>query len=457
MVRRLSALLLMSFLVAIALFAHSNRRSLAQSVESNGYKAYLPIILRMTERIEVGTPQVERTIPLPNAYCPNMVSHNYYSDTWYVGDHNKYRDPKNEFDIIKGNVTLLRNHTVLNTIRVGGRPTDISADPSSALTYITNFPAPYPAGRAEETPDDIFSPDKYGRRDCGNPYGEWFDPACINVFDQNNLLKQFDPEYEPFAVKVNPRTSQAYVSDFSGSSFLVTGATSSQEFFVKKEPVGNSSWVLKIEADRVTGNMYYPSYNNGHLYVVNGTTVVDVFSYGGWGGRDIAVDQERGYIYITNSETTVSGRPTNNISVLRRGSHEVTQISSASRSHFVAVDQVMGYAYVTNQNDGKVTVLKEGAFVRNIDVGSSPTRVSVNSRTGYAFVVLQGEDKVAILKDGQFVTKLPAGQTTYDVYADQYSGYTYVINRASEVRYDNLNRAYEACTNNASITVLKSP
>lgn len=406
---------------------------------------YLPIL--SDQRIDLSVPRVERTILLPDALCPNVVAYNRVSDTWYVGDHYKYN--VGLYDEHDGQVTVLRNHEVIATVMVGGRPTAIAPDPRSGLTYVTSLPAPYPPNRpALNRPAD--------RRPCGDPAAPGFDPACVNVFDGPALLKQWDPLYEPFAALVNPADSTLYVTDLDSAYYTGYGTTTFDlhELRVDPEP-GQAGWTISMDADPASGLVYIPSWEKGNLFVVRGAQVVASYPVDGWGPHDIALDYRRGLLYLANSETHVPGRPTNNITVMRTDTFASTALFSGSAALFVEVHQASGYAYVVNQDDGTVSVLRNGEWVRNIAVGAKPGRLAINQLTGYVYVTLMDDDQVAVLRNGQLIAKLPTDPLPYDVWADETTGYAYVINRNSETRYDGLNRPYEYCRPNPSITVLR--
>jgi hypothetical protein len=415
--------LVMTTLIITTLTKHNVNASRADNST-----IYFPIIYNPPKTYPI--PQVANTITLPGAFCPNDVAYNTVTDHLYV------------INTGSSDVSIVKNEQWQNSVRVGGRPTAIGVNQDTGVAYITNLPEPAPPAQA-------------GLRPCGNPYGDGRDPACISIFNGPNLTRQIDPRHEPFAVSINPVNRHAYITDLDSVVYLLDGTTVIASPRIETPAHGLSGWSLSLTHDSETGLTYIPSWEYGILYVMDGDQFVDSFSYQGWGAEDIAIDNASGYIYITNSQTSVEGRPSNNISVLTRNSHTVIQLFTASESQYVAVNQTTGFAYITNPDNQSVTILQNGTAVTTVNVPGKAWDVEVNQETGYAFVTLRDTDKVVVFKDTAIVAMLNTGRIPQAIGVDEVNGVTYIINRTSTTAYDDLNRPYELCLDNPTVTVLR--
>ncbi len=400
--------------------------------------SYLPVVL--SPKI-YPVPQVSGTITLSGALCPNDAAYNAKDDLWYV------------LNTGSSDVSIVRNEQWAGNVWVGGRPTAVDVNQTTGYAYVTNLPEPAP-------PASVL-PNANGLRPCGDPNGAGRDPACISVFDGSNRLVQYDARYEPFAVKIHPATGIAYATDLDSVAYLLDGSNLTAEVRLETAGDGISGWPLSIVHDPVTNLTYIMSWELGNIYVMDQTVVTDSFSYRGWGGYDIALDVKNGYFYIANSETDVDGRPTNNISILQRGSQTATPVWTAAYSQYVAVNQTTGFAYVTNPADQTVTILQNGAVVKTVSVQkdwtdfAEPFDVEVNQESGYAFVTLTNVNEVLVFQDADIVARLPAGRRPFAVGTDNVNGITYIINRNSKTSYDDLQRPYEECLLDPTITILR--
>ncbi|HFQ93704.1 MAG TPA: hypothetical protein ENK32_06825 [Anaerolineae bacterium] len=411
----------------------------AQAADAADSYTYLPIVAK-TKVYPV--PQVAGSITLSGARCPNDIAYNEKYDLWYV------------LNTGSSDVSIAQNEQWAGNVWVGGRPTAVDVNQNTGYAYVTNLPEPAPPASVQ--PDT-----KSGLRPCGDPNGPGRDPACISVFNGGNRIAQRDPAYEPFAVKVHPVTGNAYVTDLDSRIYLFAADTITATIRLETDEDGPGGWALSLVHDPVTGLSYLPSWGNGVMYVTDGTTLTDSFSYAGWGGQDIDLDVKNGYFYVTNSQTQISGRPTNNISIFRRGSQTITQLSTATASNYVAVNQATGFVYITNSSDQTVTVLRNGAVVKTVSTQrnwsdpAKPWDVEVNQESGYAFVTLPNVNEVLVFKDADIVARLQTGQKPFAVGVDNVNGITYIINRTSRTAYDDLQRPYEECLANPTITILR--
>ncbi len=429
--------LLTVFLLAAAWAVFAGRPA-TQAAGTADTSIYLPIV--SVPKV-YPVPQVAGSITLSGALCPNDVGYNEKYDLWYVLNTNS------------SDVSIVQNDQWQGNVWVGGRPTAVDVNQNTGYAYVTNLPEPAPPASVQ--------PNVNGLRPCGDPNGEGRDPACISVFDGSSRIAQRDPRYEPFAVKVHPVTGVAYATDLDSTVHLLTGDVLTPSVRLETAADGPSGWVLSLVHDPVTSLTYLLSWEKGIIYVMNGTAITDSFSYQGWGGYDIDLDVGNGYFYVANSQTNVDGRPTNNISIFQRGSQTVTRLWTASASQYLAVNQTTGFVYVTNPADKTVTILQKGAVVKTVSTQKDPFDkaypfdVEVNQETGYAFVTLMEGGEVLVFKDADIVARLPAGKRPFAVGVDNVNGVTYIINRNSRTAYDDLQRPYEDCRPNPTITILR--
>jgi len=431
----------MIFVLILGITALFDIRHSVRADNTSGYNVYLPLVARSKV---YPIPQVAGSITLSGALCPNDIAYNEKYALWYVLNTNS------------NDVSIVQNEQWVGNVWVGGRPTAVDVNQNTGYAYITNLPEPAPPASVQ--------PNVNGLRPCGDPNGPGRDPACISVFNGGSRVVQHDARYEPFAVKVHPVTGIAYASDLDSAAYLLDGSTLTVEVQLETAEDGLSGWPLSIVHDPVTSLTYILSWELGNIYVMNGAAVTDSFSYRGWGGYDMALDVKNGIFYIANSQTGITGKPSNNISILRRNSQTAAPVwttSNFSPSQYAAVNQTTGFAYVTNPNDQSVTVLRDGAVVKTVSVKrdwadpAKPWDVEVNQETGYAFVTLPNVNEVLVFKDADVVARLEAGRKPFAVGVDNVNGVTYIINRTSRTAYDDLQRPYEECLVDPTITILR--
>ncbi len=428
----------MMLVLILGLTALFDMRYLVRADSTSGYNAYLPLVAKSKV---YPVPQVAGSITLSGALCPNDIAYNEKNALWYVLNTNS------------NDVSIVQNEQWVRNVWVGGRPTAVDVNQDTGYAYITNLP--------EAAPPAGVQPNVNGLRPCGDPNGPGRDPACISVFDGSNRIVQHDPRYEPFAVKVHPVTEVAYASDLDSTAHLLTGTSLTASVNLETAADGLSGWVLSIIHDPVTSLTYLLSWEKGAVYVMDGTAVTDSFSYSGWGGYDIDLDVKNGYFYIANSQTSVSGRPTNNISILQRGSQTAVPVHTAIDSQYVAVNQATGFAYITNPSSQSVTILQKGVVVKTVSVkegpsdSAKPMDVEVNQESGYAFVTLPNVNETLVFRDADIVARLSTGDLPYSVGVDNVNGETYIISRHSRTAYDDLQRPYEQCRGNPTVTILR--
>jgi len=424
-------IIIMMILVMLSLIIAIPAKHNAKAAQDSDSKTYLPVI--HNPKI-YPIPQVDRSIVLPGALCPHDASYNELTGHLYV------------INAGSSDVSIVHNEQWQGNVHVGGRPTSVDVNPNTGIAYVSNFPEPPPPGRTPETP--LLRP-------CGDPYGEGRDPACISIFNGSTLVSQIDPRHEPFDTVVNPANGYAYITDLDSAIHVLDTTTLIATPRIETPAHGLSGWPLSIAHDLSTGLTYMPSWEYGYLYIMDGLNVIDSFSYQGWGAEDIAIDNANGYIYITNSQTSVDGRPSNNISVLTRGSHAVAQHYTASSSRYIAINQATGYAYVVNPKDNSITILRNGIVVTTLSVPGQPWDVEVNQLTGFAFVTLKDDHKVVIFKEDAIVATLDTNSTPLAIGIDEVNGATYIVNRKSTTAYDEFGRPYEVCLDNPTVMVLR--
>ena len=152
----------------------------------------------------------------------------------------------------------------------------------------------------------------------------------------------------------------------------------------------------------------------------------------------IAMDAQRGYVYVTNlAEGTVSV-----LSVPFFG--EITRIDVGNGPFGVAVSSDGEYIYISNSLDDTVSVIKETSVIETITVGDNPLGIAVTPYGEYVYVANNGDNTVTVISteddDGneEFtieetidVEDLDLMEGPYGVAISPYGYYVYVTNNVS--------------------------
>jgi YVTN family beta-propeller protein len=155
----------------------------------------------------------------------------------------------------------------------------------------------------------------------------------------------------------------------------------------------------------------------------------------GWGPLNMAIDPERGFLYLAHSDPNETYP--HNISVVDLGTLAVTPITSVpdviTSSRDVAVELESGYAYVSNTSSNSVSVLDGPVVIGHLPAGEDPWGVGVNPNDGYVFVTNRGSNNVTVIREGAVVdTIVTHGLQPVDAAVDTINNEIYIANRGRE-------------------------
>ena len=311
------------------------------------------------------------------------------------------------------NVTIIRGQNFVRNIPTGKWPIYVESDPKSDRVYVSDV------------------------------------RSGITIFNSGEITGHIPPYGESYYITVNPVNNYTYVTDLHRPISIIRGSVKIMDLFVPDFNENVIVWQLASDYDRLTGLTYFASWQHGAMTVVDGTEVVDQFSFHGEGALDMVVDSHRRLIIVANNRRLHEGVSINNISIVDLDTKEVTPIYSAKISAHVALDPVTGYVYVANPEDNNVTVLQGKREVATYETGKKPWGVTVDPVTGYAFVTNSGENSVSIFRDGIPVAtiELPEnkGFEPYQVTIDEESGLVYILDRSSIERHSDRGKQLLEC------------
>lgn len=347
---------------------------------------YLPIVFKPVAPV----PQFVKNVALPNAQCPNAVGFNAISGYVYVANNFSY------------NVSAFKNANFVTDIPMGEWPTLIAADNDSSLTYVT------------------------GLHDG------------VTVINGTTVVGKIPKNYEPYGVAVNPVNGNTYITDLDSTVQVASGLSLLSDVSITDPeiaPPGNGAgWLQPIVVDPNTGLVYVASWSHGKMYVLNGTSVVANYR-AGWGIKGMAIDSDRGYIYLAHSDPNATYP--HNISVFNIATHTFSYIDtdpgSLNNSRDVTVDPISGYAYFTNPGQNSVTVVKGTQVVGTLPAGNMPWGIGVNPNTGYVFVTNRGGNTITVIRELSVVNTIAAqGLQPFAVGVDTNNNDVYIANRGDE-------------------------
>lgn len=379
------------------------------TAQTTDFYTYLPVIHRAPIYL---FPTYVTTIELPGALCPNDVKVNPISGIAYVANHDS------------GNVSLLKDAQLIKTTATGEWPTLVSSDPNSNKSYVTNLHGGVSFFEGSQLATTIFPSPSY--------------PGEIVTYG------------EPYAAAYNPVNGYVYIAQISGGGYIqVVKGTQT----VANIPI-MEGWMLDVKVDSTTGLVYVANWEHGQLIIIQDTAVIAQFPIG-WGPDKLALNESTHLLYAAHSSP--NAQYPNNISVTNLNNHQVTPITTATKSRRVAVDALNNLAYITNPAQNNVTVVQGSQSLGNRGTGANPWDVAVHSQSGYAFVTNLDSKNVTVLRNGEVVGTLPAGTNPISVGVDPLSNYIYVANETAKHYCNGLNQCYKECETPATVTVYQIP
>ena len=353
---------------------------------------YIPFVQSSSRLAPV--PKLIASIPLEGARCPNDMTYNRFSGLLYIANEES------------NNVSIIKDQSLIGNVPTGKWPIHVEADPDSDRVYLSQV---------------------------------WDD---IKLFKGGEITDSIPGYGEPYTITVNPVNGYTYVTDLHRPINIIRGSEKVMNLFVPDFNGQVIGWQLAEDYDQFTGLTYFASWQHEAMTVVDGTKVVDQFSFEGLGASDMVVDSQRGLIVVANNLAFYDSKSPNNLSVVNIGNQEVTSIYSAKYSYRVALDPTTGYVYATNPEDNSVTVLQGTREVATYLSGKKPREVAVDSMTGYAYVTNSEDNSLSVFRDGMPVTtiELPEnkGFNPWYVTIDEESGRVFVLNRSSVKRSSSL-------------------
>jgi DNA-binding beta-propeller fold protein YncE len=146
---------------------------------------------------------------------------------------------------------------------------------------------------------------------------------------------------------------------------------------------------------------------------------------------EVASNPRTGYVYITNQG--------NYVGVLRGTEQIATLQTGGRRPHALAVDEERGWVYVVNEYSDSVAVIRDTEIITTVETaGQAPTDVTVEPRNGWAYVVsgykkeADGirrivEGNVTVISGTQTMGVVPLGNVlAAHVVVEPLSGYVYI-------------------------------
>jgi len=116
----------------------------------------------------------------------------------------------------------------------------------------------------------------------------WSGISILNGGENTGLIPAYG---ESYYITVNPVNDYTYVTDLRGPITIIHGSEKVKDLFVPDFDGKANGWQLTSDYDRLTGLTYFASSDNGALTVVDGTEVVDQFSFEGKGSGNSSRDK----------------------------------------------------------------------------------------------------------------------------------------------------------------------
>ncbi len=339
---------------------------------------YLPLI---SYNLVAPPPRILSTVSLGTARCSNTAGVNETTGMVYITNSNS------------NSVSILKNDLFLKEVPTGIHPTSIASVTGTPRVFITNQQAQVNNNQ-------------------------------ISVFDGETLTQKLPEIHEPYWNVYNPVNNYVYATDLEG---LVRVYDATTLVTIGDIDLPGNGWPLTATVDPQTGYVYVATWEYRDIYVIDGLTIIDTIK-GGWGMRNIVLDENSGYFYIAHSDP--NGTYKANISVFQRDDYTVTMFETAQKSWDIDVDPLSGLAYATNPEDNTITLLKGRTIIDTIPAnGLFPRAVEVNRSTGYAYVTNEQSNTVTIMKDGVKLRTDLVGNNPWEVAINNENNRAYIINR----------------------------
>ncbi len=348
-------------------------------------RLFFPIVHSNPRKAPV--PDLVASIRLVGSRCPNDMAYDRSADILYIANE--------ESD----NVTIIRNNQFAGNISTGNWPIEVESDPNSNRVYLSHV------------------------------------LDGIRVLQDGVVVADIPAYSESYRIIVNSVNDYTYITDLHRPITIIRNYDKVKDLFVPDFQGNVIGWQLATDFDRQTGLTYFAGWEYPALTVVDGTEVIDQFSYEGLGASDMIVDSHRQQIVVANNLAYYDEESPNNISVIDMATKQVTSIFSARYSYRAALDPATGYVYVTNPDNNSVTVLQGGQEVATIQTGKKPREVAVDPVKGFAYVTNVEDNSISVFRDGLPVSEIELPQDKgfrpWFVTIDEHTGRVYILNRST--------------------------
>lgn len=208
--------------------------------------------------------------------------------------------------------------------------------------------------------------------------------------------------YSPFATSIDETTNRA--------SPLPLGSKDAVAIDSRR----HEAWMLGYEDPSLTGL----DETTGLTHQAGGAMHL-------WG---LAVDENRGIVYATESQTHA-------LLAIEERTREEKTIPVGALPCAIAIDTRTGLVYVLNYGDDSVTVVHAlaGKVLATIPVGSLPEAIALDEQRNLIYVANTHSNSVSVI-DGRtrsVVATLPAGRSPYAIAVDAERNAVYVANLGS--------------------------
>ncbi len=274
-------------------------------------------------------------------------------------------------DLLANQLYVIRDTELITTMGVGYAPREIIVHPDSGLVYIAN-PITKPLAPADEAgPGEIvviedtqiihqiplerphamtFSDfDKQIYVGQSNPFGEGAQNILVTVDDSTFMTQtiyEADPNGGIYEIAIDDQNGHMYLT--RGDFGLIT-YWNGTEF--QRIDVGSMGYSINtITVDSRKNRLYAASWDGppSHVVVIEGAEVIAEIPVG-YDVRGIAVDETHDYVYAANYRSDT-------LSVIR-GTEVITTLETGGLGPWdIEVDERRGYIYVTNSNSAGVAV-----------------------------------------------------------------------------------------------------
>jgi len=300
----------------------------------------------------------------------------------------------------RGTVTVVDGTALASVIQVGQAVTDVAVDTGMGFTY-ASAPDPYA----------LFS-------------------GHIAVIRGIELITRVVVGGYPGPAAVDQQHNRAYVGVHTADPFT------DQVVVLQRDDVTDlvsiAPGIVALDVDPIRGRAYVLSRAGPTLSVIHGRGNPAYVALNEIGApRDLAVDPTSGWVYVVGQSPF---RETGAVVVISGTQQIGSRLPVGADPRHVAVDSQRGLVYVTNAGDNTVTVIAGTGVINTIGVGPAPDAIAIDPPHNRVYVSNAGDDTTTVLSDQEVVATLPAGGGP--VIADTARGVAYLAGNGLAVAVD---------------------